>query len=143
MIKKGILLTLCMLVAGTVQADEDWLVRRLKACEKGSDDWACRHFEESVSKVNCKDEKAEPVIQKTEKKTKSVKKNNAKTDKTSGLAPVKPKIEAKIKKRDDIEQSIKVGDAIVGEFEEVAEKDWIVRRISACEENEDDWACRH
>jgi hypothetical protein len=142
MMKKGILLTLCILVAGTAQADEDWLVRRLKACEKGSTDWACRHFEESMSKKASENEKVETVTQKTEKKTQTVKKNDAKSVKSTGIAPVKPKVKAKMKKPVDVAE-VSAGDTIVEEFEEIAEKDWIIRRVNACEENEDDWACRH
>ena len=140
MMKKGILLTLCILVAGTAQADEDWLVRRLKACEKGSTDWACRHFEESMSKKASENEKVETVTQKTESQT--VKKSDTKSVKGTGIAPVKPKVKATMKKPAHVTE-VSVGDTIVDEFEEVAEKDWIIRRINACEENEDDWACRH
>ena len=106
MMKKGILLTLCMLVAGVAQADEDWLVRRLRACEKGSDDWACRHFEESMAKKGCDSKEEEISVKKTETK---VKKQETKTVETVGKAPVKPKVKAAMKKPEKTLKELSAG----------------------------------
>lgn len=129
MIKKGILLTLCVLVAGMARADEDWLVRRLKTYNKSSNDWLCSHFEKTATENAQKEETVEL----------SENKSASDVDKM----PSKPKIEATMKKPEVVVEKTQPGDTIVDEFEELTEKDWLVRRINLCENDENDWTCRH
>ena len=125
---KKYLLFLCIFCVATVQAEENWVSERLKECRNGSDDWACRHFEETYGQKT--------TVKKTTVQTVEEKK-------TMQNMPIRmrPKITATVKNRP---HETEEGDTLVEEFEPLVESDWIVRRVKDCEDKkEDDWACRH